>query len=142
MDWVTNVMIFMIPIVGSVALFSFLAVNSWAEQRRKERESYYRFEFRKELVNAGKMDANDVRELMQYEQELESSSFRQANIVGGFVLLGVGGGLLLGLRWIDEGIWMVGYIPLFIGISLLAYAVLVAPRITPKPPKSFENPDR
>ena len=34
-------------------------------ERRKEREAFYRYEFRKELVAAGKMDADDVRDLMQ-----------------------------------------------------------------------------
>ena len=34
----------LIPIVGSIALFSFLAVTTWSEARRKEREAYYRAE--------------------------------------------------------------------------------------------------
>jgi len=129
----------LIPIVGSVALFTFLAVASWAEQRRKERESYYRYEFRKQLVDAGKMDASDVRDLMQYEQETTLYRARQSSLVGGFVLLGVGGGLLLGLQWIDEGVWMVGYIPFFIGVALTIYAVFVAPRGVPAPPNSFQH---
>jgi len=130
----------LIPIVGSVALFTFLAVASWAEQRRKERESYYRYEFRKQLVDAGKMDASDVRDLMQYEQETTLYRARQSTMAGGFVLLGVGGGLLLGLRWVGEGVWMVGYIPFFIGVALTFYAVFVAPRGVPAPPKSFQRP--
>ena len=130
----------MIPVAGSVALFTFLAVASWAEQRRKERESYYRYEFRKQLVDAGKMDASDVRDLMQYEQETTLYRARQSSLVGGFVLLGVGGGLLFGLQWIDEGVWMVGYIPLFIGLALTIYAVFVAPRGVPSPPNSFQRP--
>ena len=87
----------LVPIAGSVALFTFLAVASWAEQRRKERESYYRYEFRKQLVDAGKMDASDLRDLMQYEQETTLYRARQSSLVGGFVLLGVGAGLLLGM---------------------------------------------
>ena len=34
----------LVPIVGSIALFSFLTVNGWADARRKEREAYYRGE--------------------------------------------------------------------------------------------------
>ncbi len=129
----------LIPVVGSVALFTFLAVASWAEQRRKERESYYRYEFRKQLVEAGKMDANDVREIMQYEQETTLYRARQSSLAGSFVLLGVGGGMLLGLQWIDEGVAMVGYIPLSIGVALLIYALFVAPRGLPTPPNSFKH---
>lgn len=129
----------LVPIAGSVALFTFLAVASWAKQRRKERESYYRYEFRKQLVDAGKMDASDVRDLMQYEQETTLYRARQSSLVGGFVLLGVGAGLLLGLQWIDDGVWMVGYIPFFIGLALTIYALFVAPRGVPQPPRSFQR---
>jgi len=129
----------LVPVAGSIALFTFLAVATWAEQRRKERESYYRYEFRKHLVEAGKMDARDVRELIQYEQESQMSRARQSSLVGGFVLIGVGLGMLLGLQWVGEGVWMVGYIPLFIGISIMIYALLVAPRIVPTPPPSFQD---
>ena len=30
-----------IPVVGSIALFSFLSVAAWSDARRKEREAYY-----------------------------------------------------------------------------------------------------
>jgi hypothetical protein len=139
MNWVADAFVYLIPITGTIALFAFLAVNSWADARRKERESYYRYEFRNQLVDAGKMDVTDVRELMQYEQELEMNRMRQANLIGGFVLIGVGVGLIFGLSWIAEGIWMVGYIPLFIGIMLMIYALFVAPHTQPKRPASFER---
>lgn len=140
MSWLLGTAVWvLVPVVGIVALFTFLAVNGWAAQRRKERESYYRYEFRKQLVEAGKMDADDVRDLMQYEQETTLYKARQSSLAGGFVLLGVGGGLLFGLQWIGEGIWMVGYIPLFIGVALTIYAVFVAPRGAPAPPSSLQH---
>ena len=61
----------MIPIVGSISLFSLLAVVGWAEQRRKEREAYYRYEFREKLVDAGEMNAHQVQDLMRHEYEAE-----------------------------------------------------------------------
>jgi hypothetical protein len=36
-DTLVAVSVFLVPIVGSIALFSFLAVASWSEARRKER---------------------------------------------------------------------------------------------------------
>jgi len=129
----------LVPVAGSIALFTFLAVATWAEQRRKERESYYRYEFRKHLVEAGKMDASDVRDLMRYEQETMLYKARQSSLLGGFVLLGVGAGILLGLQWIPDGVWMVGYIPLSIGVAMMIYALFVAPRGAPAPPVSSQH---
>lgn len=141
MNWVSDAVIMLIPVVGTVALFSFLAVATWADARRREREAYYRYEFRKQLVEAGKMDADDVRDLMQYEQEANLYRSRQGSLVGGFVLMGVGIGMYFGLQWIDEdGIHMVGLIPLFIGIALTVYSTLVASRGIPTPPSSFGPP--
>ncbi len=131
----------LIPVASIIAVFTFLSVASWAQQRRRERESYYSFEFRKNLVEAGKMDASDVRELIHYEQQTQMYKSRQSSIVGGFVLLGVGAGMLLGLRWITEAdLWMVGFIPLCIGVALTIYALFVAPRDVPGPPRSFGRP--
>ena len=142
MDWMPEAMIFMIPIVGSVALFTVLAVVGFAEQRRKEREAYYRYEFRKKLVDAGKMDAQHVQELMRYEYETSANARRQGMISGGFITAGVGVGLLIGLRFIeDEAVWMVGWIPLFIGAAMLAYGLIVAPRADAVPPPHILGPD-
>lgn len=129
----------LVPVAGSISLFTFLAVATWAEQRRKERESYYRYEFRKHLVEAGKMDASDVRDLMRYEQETSSYKAQQSSFLGGFVLLGAGAGMLFGLQWIGEGVWMVGYIPLFIGVAMMIYARFVAPRGVPALPVSSQH---
>jgi hypothetical protein len=145
MHWFPQAMIFLIPVVGAAALFTFLAVASWAEERRKEREAYYRYEFRKNLVEAGKMNAEDVRSLMEYENESELYRRRTGSLVAGFVLTGVGVGMMLGLRWIDPNVALVGWIPLMIGIALLAYAVFVAPRFAPAPrkrPDHLSPPDQ
>lgn len=136
MSFVGETMALMVPIVGAVALFTFLAVVGWAEERRKEREAYYRYEFRKRLVEAGKMDSEAVRGLMRFEYETELQRRRENLLIGGFIVAGVGVGLLLGLQFIeDEAVWMVGYIPAFIGAGMLVYALFFAPRPEPgRPP--------
>ena len=139
MEAFSQIFAVMIPIVGTVAVFTFLAVNSWADARRKERETYYRYEFRKTLVDAGQMKADDVRDLMRYEEESTQARMRQSAILAGFVLVGVGVGMLFGLSWIDEGIWKVGFIPLGIGVAIMVYALTIAPRLNPTPPKSFDS---
>ncbi len=117
----------LVPVFGSVALFAFLAVAVWATSRRKERESYYQYEFRKRLVDAGKLDADDVRALVEFEHTSELTRTRTGLQVSGVVLTGAGAGMLLGLRFIEgESVWMVGYIPLFIGLAMLAFGFLMA----------------
>jgi len=121
-------MVFLIPVAGAIGLFTFLAVASWAENRRRERETYYQYEFRKRLVEAGKLDANELERLMRSEADMATERRRQGLAVGGLVLAGTGVGLLLGLRFIeDEAVWMVGFIPLAIGVAMLLYTVF-APR--------------
>lgn len=128
MGGIAQGMVFLIPVAGAIGLFTFLAVASWAENRRRERETYYQYEFRKRLVEAGKLDASELERLMRSEADMTNERRRQGLVVAGVVLAGTGVGLLLGLRFIeDEAIWMVGFIPLAIGIAMLLYTAL-APR--------------
>lgn len=134
MSWLPNAMIFMVPIVGAIALFTFLAVDSWATERRKEREAYYEHELRKRMVDAGKLDGEDIRALVQFENDKAMASGKQSMVVGGMVLAGVGVGLLFGLRFIDgTAVWMVGFIPLGIGAAILLYWILFAPDAPDRP---------
>ncbi len=132
MGWIVGVMV---PVVGTIALFSFLAVATWAGQRRKEREAYYRYEFRKKLVEAGEMNTSQLQALMHFEYETELWRRRQGMLSGGFIVAGVGLGVLFGLRFIEEeAVWMVGYIPFFLGLAMLLYAIFFAPKSAPTPP--------
>lgn len=136
MGGIAQAMVFLIPVAGAIGLFTFLAVASWAENRRRERETYYQYEFRKRLVEAGKLDATELGMLIRSEAEVANERRRQGLIVGGLVLAGTGVGLLLGLRFIeDAAVWMVGFIPLSIGVAMLLYTVLT-PRQLPRTPQS------
>ena len=57
-----------IPIVGSIALFSFLAVATWADARRKEREAYYKSETLKKIAESSGEGARAAIELMREQQ--------------------------------------------------------------------------
>lgn len=135
MAWVTEAMVFLVPAVGAISLFTFLAVVGWAAERRRERETYYRYEFRKRLVESGQMTATDLRELQRYEVETEFQRRRQGLLAAGMIVAGAGLGLIFGLQFIDdEAVWMVGFIPLFVGLGMLLYALLVAPGRSPQAP--------
>lgn len=134
MAWVAEAMMFVVPAIGAIGLFTFLAVVGWASERRRERETYYRYEFRKRLVESGQMTPTDLRELQRYEVETEFQRKRQGLLAGGMIVAGAGLGTIFGLQFIeDEAVWMVGFIPLFIGLGMLLYA-LMAPGKNPEPP--------
>ncbi len=124
-----------------VASLTFVSIIVWAENRRKERQEFYRFEFRKRLVDAGKMDAGSLASLMRYEHELRLQQGRQKLLVAAFVILGVGVGICVGLQFIGGSFWRLGLIPASIGLSMLAYGVLFAAKTNPGPPPLGWSPE-
>ena len=126
---------------ATVASLTFVTIVVWAENRRKERQEFYKFEFRKRLVEAGKMDSESLASLMRYEHELRMQQGRQNLLVAAFVLVGVGVGLCIGLQFIGHSVWMVGLIPVSIGLSLLIFGLFFAEKKNPGPPPLGWTPD-
>jgi hypothetical protein len=121
-----------IPVVGSIALFSFLAVASWAEARRKEREAYYTSETVKKIAESSAEGAKSALELLREKQK---GSFRrriEGLKLGGLITTAVGLGVMVLLRGIvereDGPVYLVGVIPLLIGAALLLYVFALAPK--------------
>jgi hypothetical protein len=120
-----------IPVVGSIALFSFLAVASWADARRKEREAYYTSEAVKKIAESSSEGAKSALELLR---EKEKNAFRrrlEGLKLGGLITAATGLGVMVLLRGIanDDGpVYLVGLIPLLIGAALLVYVFTLAPK--------------
>jgi len=127
MMWSPDVMVFVFLAVGAVALFSFLAINSWSDARRKERESYYKNDMLKKLADAQGPGANSALEIMREEARLSTIRMRQGLQIGGLVTAAVGLGLLIFLRVLvgPNGVFLCGLIPLFIGMALYGGSFLV-----------------
>lgn len=141
----SNMMFWLFLAAATVASLTFVTVVVWAESRRKEREEYYRFEFRKRLVEDGKMDAAAFASLIGYEHELVRRQGRQKLLVAGFVFVGIGAGALIGLQFIGDSVWMAGFIPIGIGLSMLAGGLLFGGKPnqgTPPPGWSQETTQR
>ena len=128
---------FMFLSVGSIALFSFIAVASWADARRREREAYYNSETLKKIAEAQGAGASSAIEflreeaLRRAEDKKNAAQHRREGIkLGGLVTAAVGIGLIIFVRAIerDEPVYLVGLIPLLIGVALLAYSYLLAPK--------------
>lgn len=129
--------LFMFLSVSSIALFSFIAVASWADARRREREAYYKSETLKKIAEAQGAGASSAVEflreesLRRAEEKKSAERHRREGIkLGGLVTAAVGIGLMIFLRAIerDEPVYLVGLIPLLIGVALLAYSYLLAPK--------------
>jgi hypothetical protein len=116
-----------------VASLTFVSVIVWAEARRRERQEYYRFEFRKRLVEDGKMDAASFASLMRNEHELGLRQGREKLMVAAFVFVGVGIGACIGLQFIGNSVWKLGFLPISIGLSMLVYGFLFAAKPNPEP---------
>ena len=136
---IDNAVMFMIPIVSVIAVFSFISVATWAESRRKEREAYYRNELLKKLADSTGDSARQVLELMR-EKELAVERRRREGLkLAGLIVAVVGLGLsvMLALLVPHEAVWSVGVIPLLIGLALMFHGYQTAPR-TP----AVESADR
>jgi Domain of unknown function (DUF6249) len=130
-DNVVGASVFLVPIVGSIALFSFLAVASWSEARRKEREAYYRSETLKKIAESSGEGAKSALELMR-EQENNFAKRRNEGLkIGGLVTAAIGLGVMVFLHGIDhdEPVYLSGVIPLLIGVALLIYPLMLAPKV-------------
>lgn len=122
--------LFMFLSVGSIALFSFVAVASWSDARRREREAYYRSETLKKIAETQGSGAGSALELLREEEKNAVRRRREGQKLGGLITSGVGIGLMVFLRAIEphEPIYLVALIPLLVGVALLFYSYFLAPK--------------
>jgi hypothetical protein len=121
--------VFLIPIVSIIALFTFLAIATWASARRRERESYYRHETLKKLADQPGDSAEKILSILHEEADLAMQRRRDAQRIGGLVTLAVGVGLTILIRVAEpnDPVFVVGFIPLLVGLVLAAYGFFAPP---------------
>jgi Flp pilus assembly protein TadB len=116
--------------VGTASLFGFLAVASWSESRRRERESYYKNDMLKKIAESQSSAAVATIEYLRDEQKAaalrNAQKKREEYSLFGLITAAIGIGLMVFLRAIvhDEPVYLVGMMPLLIGLALLAHAYL------------------
>ena len=120
--------LFLFLSIGAVALFSFLAVASWMDARRKERESYYKNEMLKKFAESSEASASAVVGLLREEARRAIINRRARMRISALVNAAVGISLLIFLRALirDHPIFLCGLIPLFIGIALYAGSYMIS----------------
>jgi hypothetical protein len=137
---VAVVTVFLLCVV-IVSVFSFVSIAVWSDARRKEREAYYRAETMRRIGEAQGDGGKYLLEMMREEERIRVERERHADFkklqgmkVGGVVNIGVGAALMIFLYFLASGdtdsgrfSYLVGLIPGFIGIALLASGIMIAP---------------
>jgi hypothetical protein len=129
-DGIAHLGVFLVPIVGSIALFSFLAVASWSEARRKEREAYYTADALKKIADSSAEGAKSAVEYLREQYSLAARKRVEGLKLGGLITAAVGIGMIAMLRGLDhdEPSYLIGLIPLLIGVALMFYGFALAPK--------------
>jgi hypothetical protein len=111
-----------------VSFFSFFAVAVWSDARRKEREAYYRSETLKKLAEG--TGGTSAITFLREEDRLATRRRKEGMKVGGLItaVVGVGFMVFLGVVEREHGVWVLGLMPLGIGLALLLYAYVLAPK--------------
>jgi hypothetical protein len=121
-------MVFVFLAVGAVALFSMIAIVNWSDARRKEREAYYKNDMLKKVADSQGPGANSALELMREEARISTLRTKQGLQIGGLITAAAGLGVLIFLRVLlgrEQGVYLCGLIPLFVGMALFASSYLV-----------------
>jgi preprotein translocase subunit YajC len=131
----------LLPIVTIVAVFTFVTVASWAENRRKERESYYREETYRKIVEHGGDSGDRILRLIRDEEAALARKRIEGMKLGGLITTVVGVGIMIFLRVLigDEAVYLVGLIPTLVGVVLLIYSFFMAPRALARDRSETEN---
>jgi Flp pilus assembly protein TadB len=123
-------MLFLFPLVIIVVVFAFTGVVHWVDSSRKEREAFYRADTLKRLADAPGDGAKAAVDLLREQDRLKRINAREGMKVGGLITVAVGVSLCIFLRAVAGGAagspWLVGLIPGFVGLAMLAYVYFLA----------------
>jgi hypothetical protein len=116
--------------VAVISLFSFVGVAVWSDARRRERDAYYKNDMLKKMAETQGTGVEAALEMMWEQDRIASRHRREGIRLGGLVTSATGIGLLIFLRVFrsDQPVYLCGLIPLFIGVALLAYSYVLAPK--------------
>ena len=121
----------LIPVVAVPAVFIYIAVATWSDNRLKEREAFYRHETYRKMLEQSGQGASAVEALMDREEAQRLQRKIDGLRLGGLITTAAGLGIALFLYVLDPDVapvWVVGLIPILIGLVLTLYGFLAAPR--------------
>ena len=116
--------------IAAVSVCSFTAVVIWVKERRREREAYYSSETVRKIAE---LQGPNVTVAVEFFRDAEKNvALRRLEglKVGGLlaIAVGLGMGILLRAERNDpEPDFLIGIIPLLVGVALLVYVYMLAP---------------
>jgi hypothetical protein len=111
----------MVPIVVIVSVFTFIAIASWSDNRRKEREAFYKSETLRRITESSGEGAKEAIDLLREDARLKRLGEREGMKITGLISIGVGLGMVIGLK-----VALCGVIPALIGVAFLVYVYFLA----------------
>jgi len=129
--------LFLFLSVVMVSVFTFVSIAVWTEARRKEREAYYKSEMLRRITEASGDGGRYVIEMMKEEDRIKQAAQRGKDIrmiegmkIGGLINIAVGLTLALLIYYTssNKAAWLVGLFPGLIGVAMMVYVYVFAPR--------------
>ena len=120
-------MFFLMIIIVVTASLSLVAVIVWLGARIKEREDYYRSETLKKIAESG--SSTTALEYLREADRITARRTRGGLRLGGLIAMSIGIGLMVFLRTLNpgSGVYMVGILPLLVGVSLFGFSQFMMP---------------
>jgi hypothetical protein len=111
-----------------LSVFGFVSVVVWAGARRREREAFYRAEAMKKVAESAGGGGAAVLDILREQERLERRRRQEAQKLGGLITIGVGIGMMIFLKPVvrHDPVYLIGTIPLLVGLAMLAYAYFIA----------------
>jgi|SRR5665213_2377657 len=124
-----GVAVFFFLAIGSIALFTFLSVATWAGTRQQEREAYYKADMMKKIAEVGG-ERNPALEYLREQERIRMAKQVGGFRLGGLICIAVGIGVMILLHALVpvNGVYLTGTIPLLVGIVLLVYGYWLMPQ--------------
>jgi hypothetical protein len=112
-----------------VSVFAFTSIATWADARRREREAFYRSETLKKIAETSGSGGAAALEIIREQDRIAQRRRREDQRLGGLATTAAGIGLLISLRAIvpNQPVYLVGLIPVLVGLALLAHTLLFGP---------------
>jgi hypothetical protein len=125
-----GVAVFFFLAIGSIALFSFLAVAAWSGARSAEREAYYKNDMLKKLAESSEAGAAATLEYLREQEKIAERKRSGGLQLGGLITAAAGIGIMIFFLGVAKNphVYLMGTIPLLIGIALTVYGYVLAPK--------------
>ena len=116
--------------VGAIALFGiFIPTVIWIDSRRKEREAFYKAETFRRMAESSGEGAKSAVEMLREEERIKQVKVREGLKIAGLINVATGIALTIFLHQLlprENGVYLCGLIPGFIGAAMLVYVFFLA----------------